>query len=103
MLNPTQIIEQIQNDAPCVYNILHEETSEDATPDKLLEALTEYDWDNHDVHYWSWRYAQMIETANAIDSMIAVFEENGKKLAPMMDYEYKIKIDLLKNLQENII
>lgn len=110
MLNPTQIIEQIKEDAPCVYDILREcyfeeigDGSAPPTDDELLEQLAEYSGDNHDVHYWSWRYAQMTETANAIDSMIKVFENNREKLAPMMDYEYTIKIDLLKNLQENII
>lgn len=129
MLNSEQIIEGIRDDAPCVYDILHEQLYEpirssypqswtdytwedyfkifsDQTPptaDQLLEALSEYSGDNWDVHHWSGRYTQMIETANAIESMISVFDENKKKLAPMMDYEYTIKIDLLKNLQELII
>lgn len=102
MLNSEKIITMIQEDAPCVYDILIEETYEGATPDELLESLTEYSGDNHDVHYWSWRYAQMIQTDSDIQRMIAVFEENKKKLAPIMDYEYTIKISLLQNLQEFI-
>jgi hypothetical protein len=94
MLNPTQIIEAIQEDAPCVYDILLEEyypslketypelnrgypmsdskyTWDDyfeeqkivrPTPEQLLKILTEYSGNNHDVHYWSGRYAQMLET-----------------------------------------
>jgi len=85
MLNSEKIIERIREDAPCVYNILHEETCPidsfantpeewdgfytrnpdlKPTPDKLLKALTEYSGDNYDVHYWEWRYAQMLEDSN---------------------------------------
>lgn len=102
MLNSEKIINMIQEDAPVVYDILTEETHEGATPDELLESLKEYSGDNHDVHYWSWRYAQMIQTDSDIQRMIVVFEENKQKLAPIMDYEYTIKISLLQNLQEFI-
>ena len=127
MLNPEQIIEHIREDAPCVYDILHEEsypivwqyphsdssyTWDDyfeqnpevsrLTALQLLNSLKEYSGDNHDTHVWSGRYAQMIETDEAINQMIAVLEENKKKLAPIMDYEYTMKIDLLKNVQEFI-
>jgi hypothetical protein len=70
------------------------------TPEQLLEVLTEYSGNNHDMHYWNGRYAQMLETDKDIDSMIELFETNRKTLAPMMEYEYDIKIDLLNNLQE---
>ncbi len=73
MLNSEKIIEGIRDDAPAVYDILLEifyhpyavpyEKARTDTPtaDQLLEVLTEYDGDNYDVHYWSGRYAQMIE------------------------------------------
>jgi len=73
MLNSEKIIEGIRDDAPAVYDILleifhhpyavpYEKDRTDApTADQLLEVLTEYDGDNYDVHYWSGRYAQMIE------------------------------------------
>jgi hypothetical protein len=44
----------------------------------------------------------MIETDESINQMIAVLEENKKKLAPVMDYEYTLNIELLKNVQEFI-
>ncbi len=127
MLNSEKIIEGIRDDAPCVYNILHEGLLPDLdtcpqngtnyewdqyfldhpevtrpTADQLLERLSEYWGVNWVVHYWQWRYAQMLETDEAINQMIAVLEENKKKLAPVMDYEYTMKIDLLKNVQEFI-
>ena len=66
MLNSENIINQIHDDAPCVYDILMERyhypsPKEQPTADQLLEILTEYDGDNWDVHYWSGRYAQMLE------------------------------------------
>jgi len=80
MLTPEKIIELIRDDAPCVSDILTEQcmdyhqgfisenpdwwgqlSGEDKS-DLLLEQLTEYSGDNHDVHYWSGRYAQMLET-----------------------------------------
>ena len=86
MLNPENIIEQIREDAPCVYDILHECYFPDIRPypqewtdytwdnlfeanpdierpsaDDLLEELKNYSGDNYDVHFWSGRYAQMIE------------------------------------------
>lgn len=85
MKTPTEIIELIREDAPCVFDILNEEhrpwmygyfpqsnstwTWEDfykknpdivpPTPDELLEILSEYSGDNYDTHYWSGRYTQM--------------------------------------------
>ena len=110
MFNSSNILALIQEDAPCVSDILREcyfeeigDGSAPTTDEELLEQLEKYSGNNHEVHYWAGRYAQMVETANAIDSMIAVFEDNRKKLAPMMDYEYTLKIDLLKNVQECII
>jgi hypothetical protein len=132
MLSPEKIIEAIQEDAPCVYDILLEEyypslketypelnrgypmsdskyTWDDyfeeqkivrPTPNQLLEVLTEYSGNNHDVHYWNGRYAQILEIDKDIDSMIAVYETNRKNLAKLMDYEYGIKIDILKIVQE---
>ena len=102
MINPSNIIALIQEDAPCVYDILIEETNEDATPDQLLEALTEYHHDNHDVHYWSWRYTQMIEDYNTMEKMISVLEKNKQKSAPFMSEEYQHRIDAIKNVQEFI-
>ena len=74
MINSEKILEGIRDDAPAVYNILMERyhypysltdggtsPKEQPTADQLLEILTEYDGDNWDVHYWSGRYAQMIE------------------------------------------
>ena len=109
MLTPSNIIALIQEDAPCVYDILRESYFEEIgdgsappTDEELLEQLEKYSGDNHDVHYWSWRYAQMIETDADIQRMIAVFEDNKQKLAPVMDYEYTLKINLLQNVQEFI-
>ena len=76
MKTPQEIIDMIQNDSPCVYDILNEEHISLAcalhdtdielylhpTPEQLLTILTEYSGDNHDVHYWSSRYAQMLDT-----------------------------------------
>lgn len=83
MLNSEKIIDIIRDDAPAVYDILVEcyhmnhinidtgwrvtdsdPYSKNPTADQLLEALTEYSGDNWDVHYWSGRYAQMIEDHN---------------------------------------
>ena len=82
MLSPEKIIEQIREDAPVVYNILNELYSfpittflawddwdkyyldnpdKKPTADHLLELLSEYSEDNWDTHYWSGRYAQMLE------------------------------------------
>lgn len=79
MLSLEKIIEQIQNDAPCVYNILNEiyftqteNNKENPTADRLLEILTEYDGDNWDTHYWSGRYAQMIEHDNQNNTPIRI-------------------------------
>ncbi len=65
---PNAIIAMIQEDAPCVYDILRECYFEEMgdfpappTDDELLEQLTEYSWNNWDVHYWSGRYAQILE------------------------------------------
>jgi hypothetical protein len=91
MQSAQQIIDKIHEDAPCVYDILHEQcfpnirgnsypwsdsqfTWNDffkANPDierpiadALLEELVNYDWDNYDVHYWHGRYSQMLEDNN---------------------------------------
>lgn len=68
MYTPEYIMNLIQDDAPCVYDILMEEyfrTTENKwvfpIPDQLLDILKEYSGDNHEVHYWAGRYAQMIE------------------------------------------
>lgn len=68
MLSPEKIIELIRADAPAVYDILREsyfqsigDWSAPPTADELLEQLTEYSGNNHDAHYWSGRYAYMIE------------------------------------------
>lgn len=91
MLNSEKIIEGIRDDAPAVYDILVEcyhmnHINIDAggtvtesepypkypTADQLIEILTEYDGDNWDVHYWSGRYAQMIEQDNKNNTPIRV-------------------------------
>lgn len=85
MLNSEKIIEGIRDDAPVVYDILIERyhypystidggtsPKENPTADQLLEILTEYDGDNWDVHYWSGRYAQMIEHDNQNNTPIRV-------------------------------
>ena len=64
MLNSEQIIERIREDAPCVYDILHEIVWEYPIASDMLVALTEYNLYNPDVHYWKWRYAQMLEDSN---------------------------------------
>lgn len=120
MLNSSNILTLIQEDAPCVYDILREncmdyhngfisenpdwwaQLSDDDKADLLLEQLTEYSGDNHDVHYWSWRYAQMIEIYNSMEDMIRVLEENKQKFAPFMSEEYQLRIDTIKNVQEFI-
>lgn len=87
MKTPQEIIDLIREDAPCVFDILNEEytpslrgyfpqsnsqyTWEDLyasrpditppTPQELLDMLPAYSGDNYDTHYWSGRYAQMIE------------------------------------------
>lgn len=85
MLNSQLIINQIREDAQAVYDILTElyhyqystidggtSPKEDPTADQLLEILTEYDGVHHDLHYWSGRYAQMIEQDNNRNTPIRV-------------------------------
>lgn len=76
MKTPQEIIDMIQRDIPRVYDILNDEHISlvcalydtdielylRPTPEQLLTILTEYSDDNHDVHYWAWRYAQMLDT-----------------------------------------
>lgn len=109
MLNSSNILALIQEDAHCVYDILMEEyfrTAENKwvfpTPDQLLDILKEYSGENYGVHYWSWRYAQMVEDYNSMEDMIRVLEENKQKFAPFMSEEYQLRINTIKNVQEFI-
>ena len=100
MLNSSNILALIQEDAPCVYDILMEEyfrTTENKwvfpTPDQLLDILKEYSGDNHDVHYWSWRYAQMIET----DAIIKEVHDHKSIHTSRGSGEYRLGIEYVLN------
>lgn len=92
MKTPSQIMDLIRDDAPCVNHILHElhigspealddddiDSYYDHHPDlkptdsQLLEILENYSWDNNDAHYWSGRYAQM--KMDSIDTAMEVWK-----------------------------
>ena len=100
MLNSSNIITLIQEDAPCVYDILleiyftrTENNQDNPTSDQLLEILTEYSGDNHDVHYWSWRYAQMIET----DAILKEVQSHKAIHTSRASGEYRLGIEYVLN------
>lgn len=84
MLNPSNIIALISEDAPCVSDILRESYFEEIgdgsappTDEELLEQLEKYGGNNHEVHYWAWRYAQMKEDDATNNEIIRLpFTEN---------------------------
>ena len=107
MLSPEKIIEQIREDAPVVYNILNELYSfpittflvwddwdkyyldnpdKKPTADQLLELLSEYSEDNWDVHYWSGRYAQMIECEKEIQYWKDQYHYLDSRRTPDIDF-----------------
>jgi len=91
MLNSEKILEGIRDDAPAVHDILMERyhypsPKEQPTADQLLEILTEYDGDNWDVHYWSGRYAQMIECENEIQYWKDQYHYLDSRRTPDIDF-----------------
>lgn len=113
MINSSNIITLIQEDAPCVYDILHELCFPNIrsssyphsdsgftwdnffisnpevvrpTADQLLDILKEYSGDNHDVHYWSGRYAQMIEDYRNQEPIRVPFTESD--INDLQEWEY---------------
>ncbi len=112
MLNSENIINQIHDDAPCVYDIMHElvypslrwnypsssssYTWDDyfeqnpqltrPTAEQLLEELRHYDGYNWDTHYWSGRYAQMIECEKEIQYWKDQYHYLDSRRTPDIDF-----------------
>lgn len=93
MLTPQQIIEKIREDSTSTYNILLEVYNHpylpwqkpEPTPEQLLEILKDYDGDNHGVHWWAGRYAQMVEDSEREPIRVPFTEED---INDLQEWEY---------------
>lgn len=97
---PHDIINAIEQDAPCVYDILREcyfqevwELSAPPTSEELMEQLENYSWDNFDVHYWNWRWSIMRELITQNDPDNTIWRDNTARFLndmTLIHYRYHL-------------